>query len=132
FGTLPLGQVLFSVSCPLACFRLPYAPGSRHLNSQTSGPYCRSARIKLPFCMDILSLRSSFDRRHNPSTNCVPAGTCTGDRRGEDARGYCFASEITWEDREVPATTFRVDDITGQSLLVLRVHGVCVLRRGSW
>jgi hypothetical protein len=27
-------------------------PGSRHLNSQTSGPPCRSVRIMLPICMD--------------------------------------------------------------------------------
>jgi hypothetical protein len=31
---------------------LPSGPGSRHLNSQTSAPPCRSVRIMLPFCMD--------------------------------------------------------------------------------
>jgi hypothetical protein len=32
--------------------RLPSGPGSRQLNSQTSGPACRFVRIMLPSCMD--------------------------------------------------------------------------------
>src|SRR5260370_37667605 len=36
----------------LRCLLLPSGPGSRQLNSQTSGPPCCSVRIMLPFCMD--------------------------------------------------------------------------------
>src|SRR5258706_2845883 len=59
----------------LRCLRLPSGPGSRHLNSQTSGPPCRSVRIMLPFCMVFLSvfpmrqLRSRI-RRYNSGTDC--------------------------------------------------------------
>lgn len=35
----------------LRCFRLPSAPASRHLNSQTSGPRKRVDRVILPFCI---------------------------------------------------------------------------------
>jgi MYXO-CTERM domain-containing protein len=31
--------------------RLPFGPRSRHLNSQTPRPPCRSVRIMLPFCI---------------------------------------------------------------------------------
>ena len=37
----------------LRCLRLPFGPGSRHLNSQTSRPPCRSVRIMLPFCINL-------------------------------------------------------------------------------
>src|ERR1700687_3090294 len=45
----------------LRCLRLPSGPGSRHLNSQTSGPPCRSVRIMLPFCMDFPFCASNAD-----------------------------------------------------------------------
>src|SRR5438067_7609047 len=46
-----------SISCSvypttiLRCFRFPSGPGSRHPNSQTAGPFRRSARIMLPYCI---------------------------------------------------------------------------------
>ena len=35
----------------LRCLRLPSGPDSRHLNSQTSGPFNRLDRVILPFCI---------------------------------------------------------------------------------
>ena len=83
----------------LRCFLLPSALGSRHLNSQTSGPRCRSARITLPFCMYLLScLWTAF------TSLGLHKGTIQAQivfRRlqkyaisvgGKDARGYCFAA----------------------------------------
>src|SRR5450631_4059725 len=83
----------------LRCLRLPSALGSRHLNSQTSGPRCLSARITLPFCMDFLSASGMIclglvlvaQSGHKlcsklPRKEMINVGEC--------ARGYRFAAEI--------------------------------------
>src|ERR1700757_544314 len=44
----------------LRCFRLPSAPASRHLNSQTSGPRKRVDHVILPFCITSPFLLFSF------------------------------------------------------------------------
>jgi hypothetical protein len=60
----------------LRCLRLPPGPGSRHLNSQTSGPILRSACMMPPCCIErpfcaaqaVHLGKSDCFCRHNPGT----------------------------------------------------------------
>lgn len=103
--TLIFCSVLKRCSCStdprtiLRCLRLPSAPASRHLNSQTSGPLCRSARITLPFCIDFLSASCALGLILHEGT--IQAQILVQARQeyainlGEGQGGYCFAAEIT-------------------------------------
>jgi len=76
----------------LRCLRLPSGPGSRHLNSQTSGPPCRSVRIVLPFAWIFLSvppMRKLPNRtcRHNSGTDCRRG---IGDNRNKSRKVIAF------------------------------------------
>src|SRR5258708_9311426 len=89
----------FVVPTPiLRCLRLPSGPGSRHLNSQTSGPPYRSVRIMLPFCMDfpfcacnaeIAEEDLQAQIRHRLSMR-------NGKNRNESSKIIAFPAEITW------------------------------------
>ena len=80
-----------------AMFSFAVRSRSRHLNSQTSGPPCRSVRIMLPFCMDFPFC--AFNAR-----NCRGglAGTIQAQIVDEEwqepqriEQSYCFPAEIT-------------------------------------
>src|SRR5205814_10433248 len=49
----------------LRCLRFPRGPGSRHLNSHTSGLDCLTVRMTLPFC-----IFDSFRRVSNMDFDC--------------------------------------------------------------
>src|SRR5690348_1550184 len=90
----------------LRCVRLPLPASSRQRNSQTAGPLCRSARIKLPFCIDLLSVAgllahiwwSLFEAQSG--THCVPGPQEHAINLAEDQRGYCFAAAIARTQHE--------------------------------
>src|SRR6266851_3673847 len=105
----------------LRCLRLPSGPGSRHLNSQTSGPPCRSVRIMLPFCMDFPFCASNADNclqdlqaqfRHRLSMK-------EWQKPRQIEESYCFPAEITARTSPgkqwmcLSATTFRLADDPG-------------------
>ena len=88
----------------LRCLRLPSGPGSRDLNSQTSGPILRSAWMMLPCCIERPFCAAQAVHLEN---RIVLVGTIQAQivghyGRGDPAQlrgemiGYRFPAEISW------------------------------------
>lgn len=87
----------------LRCFRLPSGPASRHLTSQTSGPFERVDRMILPFCMASPFLLLVWSTK-TPWSECH----CGKWSRAEDSGGSDHVRKHEGEHkRHLPAFSIR-------------------------